>query len=574
MLHDPSVPLRIAAPRASAFLVLAVLHGGLSSLAAQPEPVYMQPGNGGATVQTMHPFQDALVFGANKTAWQLVWREMGGVDNRRLSLFRSDDGGNTWLPCLELPTLQDGRGSIAMGADCKTLSVVWDARESGFSSVYYGEINTDNCTWSCPHTALATGTSSSDFWAMDVESTIGGRVAVIYMRSYAGSQNGYFNGNWSSTIRVKQPGPCGTLFGAGQAINTGTTAVNANMVAIGDDVHIVYRTAHGGYGISYRGFDTRSEAFFSSTPADVPIGPNGNLDMHASNVAVITTNNRWARECQLACLHVLYATGDYVIGNGQIWHAWAPVAGAASGDWPRSVVASYPELLGGNQTYNHYTLATGENDAVFAIWKKKVANVTEFRLQPFGCGAALPDQLLFSWNSDDAAGINGHRGSNTMAKPHFMVSLQGIPMEGVLMWRARGNPAVKGRAHTVAYGRTCELAAKQPTLRSRNTPTIGAPPLVLETSGFVNSNPAVLMAGTACTSITFGPKCWILHNMVIAIAVGPITGCGQTVTSLVVPDDSSLIDACLYFQAAQYNPTLNFPEQFILTNGLLAILDQ
>ena len=573
MLHDTSVLVRSDAPRAIVSLVLAVLCVALSPLAAQDKPVYTQPGTDGAKVQTMHPFQDALVFGANKTAWQLVWRELSATD-RRLSLFKSTDAGNTWplVPCLELPTSLDGRGSIAMGADCKTLSVVWDARDPdpAYSSVHYGEVDTTTCLWSCGPTLLATGTSSSNFWAMDVESTLGGRVAVAYMRSYSGSQNTWFNGNWSSTIRVKQPGACNP-FGPGQAINTGAYAVNANMVAIGDDVHIVYRTAYGGYGISYRGFDTRSGLFLDA--ADVPIGPNDNLDMHASNVAVIATDNSWARECKLACLHVIYATGDYTAGNGEVWRAWANVATAGTNlGWNRTLVMSRPELLGGNQNYYHYTLATGEDRAVYAVFTRKIGLLTSIEAQRFVCGTAYEHVGLFPTTSG-VPGINGHRGSHTTAKLHFMISRQGNP-EGVWMWRARGFDQLSGRARTVAYGRACELAGKQPTLRSHNTPTIGGPPLVLESSGFVNGNPAVLMAGTTCTSVTLGSSCWILQDMLLTLPVAPVTGCGQTVTSLVVPDDSSLIGVCLYLQAAQYAPSLNPGSDFILTNGLAAILDK
>lgn len=552
------------AARAQTLFVLAAF--GLTPLAAQI-PIYTQAGTGAAKVQTMHPFQDALVFGANKTAWQLVFRELSTTD-RRLSLLRSLDGGNTWSPCLEMPTLQDGRGSIAMGMDCKTLSVLWDARDtSGFSSVYYGEVDTVTCDWTCGPTMLAAGTSASQVWAMDVESTLGGRVAIIYMRSYGGTQNAWFNGNWSSTIRVKQPGLC--PFGDGQAINTGTYAVNANMVAIGDDVHIVYREATGGYGICYRSFDTRGETFYQS--ADVPIGPFNNADLQASNVAVIATDNIWAPACQLACLHVVYATGDYAAGNGKVWRAWADVATAGTNaGWNRTLVTTYPELLGGNQTYNHYTLTTGENRAVYANWKRKIGPITSIDSQRFVCGTAEAQVGLHA-SFDDMPGINGHRGSNTTSKRHIMFSIQGA-VEGVWMWR-HGQP-LAGRGRTVAFGRTGEFGGKQPTLRSHNTPTVPSS-LTLEASGLVNTGgPAFLMIGTMCvTPVQIGTSYWLLQDALMVLSLAPVANCGQTVTSIVIPNNSSLVDLCLYFQAVQYAPGNNLGSDFITTNSLLAVFD-
>src|SRR5690606_5802373 len=93
-------------------------------------------------------------------------------------------------------------------------------------------------------------------------------------------------------------------------INVGNTGTRADIQVRGEVVHCAYRSAVGGYGIFYRRFDAEQLSWLDG--GDVPVGPNGNVNLHASNANMLALDSA-------GDAYGLYSTGQSTPGQGEVW---------------------------------------------------------------------------------------------------------------------------------------------------------------------------------------------------------------------------------------------------------------
>jgi hypothetical protein len=525
--------------------------------------------NGGTTgsTLTMGSHRRALAFDAHKNLWSLVRRTVGTTST--LLLRRSTDGGTTWTATYNVPTVNGTNGAIVTGTHCETLHVLWSATgTSSLSSVYYRAFDTDTQTWIGSTTTLAVGTSSNDqYYANDIEVTSQARIAVTYSCRYTppsnSPQSSFFNGSWSSTIRLAQmAAPGAHVFGPGKAINTGASGIAANMQAVGQRIHIIYRSATGGYGIHYRAFDTdySVNGSFAQT-TDTLIDPAG----RATNIACIATDDD-CTHCFKERLYVIYTVGATTAGSGRIMMAVAQATGAdVQSNWTVTTVAADAPLMGGNYTYSHYSLAVGEDQKVYAVYSLKSQGHRRLYLREYKNGLVQGAPLIIcaTISNDRFAIVNGFRSTQVTSHVYASVSgkLSNINTGGYAAVFRRVN-----QARTVAYGAGCTMGpvvAGTPRLSSSNTPTIGTTYCI--TGRDLPSSSAGFMAiGSVCyqtpiaLSTPFLPGCFQHQNWIAFLPVGS-DSCGRLKLCVGIPNSLPLIGTDVFLQELhQIGTSFNF----------------
>lgn len=472
-----------------------------------------------------------------------------------LWLRRSLDGGATWSTVADAPTTGDGRGVLLYDSECHRLHVLWHATNGGsYNSVYHQEYDTVAGTWVGAPAVIAAATGAEDqYTAQDLEITPKGTVVLAFSTHRRPPPT--WNGNWATGLRVRPRGS--STWSIVYQLNTGSSGVYPNLLAIGETVHACYRSAFGGYGIFYRAFDTANLQF--TTAADVPVGPNGNTNLYASNVSVLACDS-------LGDLYVMYATGLASPGSGALHVAHATAGNYTT--WTQHQLVSDPPLTWGNSAFWNYGFSWSGGALVTAWWS--LANETHIKVyrRLYLNGRPVGPDITFatSPDNDQFKFLSGHRSPQMFLPAVLLVgsTTTNLPQGQLAFFGDR-------LASAVRFGASCQgKLTSLPVLEATAVPQLGSS-LSLALSNLPPSQPGQLLVGGTCwPGIPLDPIGLLgctLNQDVLLVFPYQSDASGKASASFPLPNDPNWNGLSVHLQALVLAPTHN-PANALLTNSL------
>jgi hypothetical protein len=529
----------------------SVLASGLFAQAAGP----ILSGSASSTAQSMGPSRRHVAIAPNGSFWAIV-REVDGTGGHLL-LQESTDGGLTWSGRHDTPTADDGQGAVVFGTACDLLHATWHALDGGaFANVYYQAFDTAARQWVGTPIVLAVGSGSNDqYYASDIEVTPLGTVVVAYS-THRTPVGGPWRGGWATGIVAMTSG--GTTFGSVQQVNTDTYGVQLDMQAVGETVHMAFRTNTGLYGIRYRAFDTQAMAFTTAGDVQVDVGT-----ANTSCIAADADGN----------LYVMYAAGGTAPGAGELRVAYA--AAGNYGSWSVQAVAPDPDLQRGNVTYGHFSLAANHGAVVAAIYSRRTGEQHRnvwFRVLS---GGVLVTPELSAASSSDAdrfaqlAGLrNTQSDSALMAVTESRAAVHPGNRVDLLLLAQSG--------YATTFGRACQGSlARLPRLATGAIPATNSTlPVLLD--GLPAGQAGVLFAGLRCLRTPLAldflgmPRC-ALYQATPGYIDFRSDPSGSARIDLAIPANPAYAGLPILLQAFALAPGAN-AFGGVVTNGLMTLL--
>lgn len=542
--------LALGAPRCAATILFALS----ASVTAQNLHTVVVAQPGGRTQVSASGRR--LAIGGDGSLWAGVWQQ-DAAGNRMFQVARSSDGGITWQAPIDTTTTDDGAGAIAAGTGCHDLHVVWHAKNGGtYTSVYHQVLDTGTGTWRGSPQVLLAGVSSSDqYSAADIAVTASGSVVALVQTNR--QPPAPWTGSWNAGLMVKRPGQ--TQWQGPFQINVGSSGTRADIQVRGEVVHCAYRSAVGGYGIFHRRFDAEQLAWLDG--GDVPVGPNGNTNLHASNANVLAIDGA-------GDAYVLYATGQSGPGQGEVWLAHASAGNYSS--WTQQKVYDDPPLAWGNTTYSFYSL-TVQNDLVLVQYSKAQDGNTTLYQQGFAAGQRVFGEvpLIVTTQTGRFTEVTGFRDTRGSGLSAIVNGTTAAAPDGIISVLLTG-PA----ATSFAHGASCPGSLPDiPWLVGNSLPQQGST-FHFGVSGVPAGSPGILLAGFACLpqplSLDFiGFTGCELYVASIATLGHVADAAGHSAFTLQVPAGPAVRGATLQLQNFSIAPGAN-PGGGVLTNALVA----
>ena len=484
----------------AAYLVASVFFA--SMLAAQGlHTIHAGKPNENARNQQSH--MRSLAAAADGSLWCLIYRKATPTTtDTQLLVMRSGDAGKNWTQVAEAPTKRDTWGACVTGANGKDLHVTWRAFDSAAGgSLYYQTLDTRTGKWNGAPSLLLQGQNANhQYIAHDIEITPAGTIVIS-------GGNHRQSPSWSGYLLVKKPGqPWSKQF----QLNVGTYGPNSNLQAIGEIVHIAYRSSLGGYGIFYRAFDTVSMKFLQAM--DVPVGPNKNQNQHASNICHIVADAS-------DNLYILWSNGASTPGQGKIWMSYASAGNYMT--WTQTLLINDPPLKWGNNANRGYSLGIAPGGLVYAIYSKASEQYQNLYIQMWSTGKKVGPEIPVSRSTEinRFQWVNGFRSTQVNSSLMATTSSPFTATQGsVTRFFLQGTPA-----RTLAFGAACSNASTgAPVLDSSNVPVLGSR-FVLTVKGMPKSSPGFLLVGTRCQlpALSLGflgrPNCFLYQDIVVPV---------------------------------------------------------
>jgi hypothetical protein len=510
-------------------------------------------GTGQLTVGSQGNHRRGLAVAPDGRLFAMV-READPTDSR-LVLHVSADGGASWtrLPQSDTPTSGDGSGAIVFGNECRVLHAAWNATGgTAVSDVHYQTFDIGAGQWLGQPVQLTTGTGVEDqYYANDVEVTAQGAVVVVI--STHRRPSGVWSSGWSTGIVVKPAGA--STFDPVRQVNTDLYGQAPDAQATGEVVHLAFRTNTGLYGTRYRAFDAATGTFTSASDAQVEQG--------TSNVSCIGADAS-------GDLYAVYNTGGTAAGSGEIRVAFATAANPTA--WTAQTVALDPDLIRGNVSYTHYSLASVDGDAMAVIYSKLTVEqhrTLYYRILVDGVFATQELTAVATNEVDRFAVVAGLRSTQSRTT-----------LTGVTESRAVSHPgrrveyfAIADSGRTVRFGRSCRGAlATWPSLAPGSVPRPQST-LSLDVRSPAPGQPGLLLAGITClgTPIALAPiglgDCALFHDTLVSLTfVADPSGFARV--SFPVPASPPYLAVPLQWQAFVVAPGAN-PLGGLTTNGLM-----
>ncbi|MBK8975424.1 MAG: hypothetical protein IPM29_05825 [Planctomycetes bacterium] len=464
--------LRIATALCAATLALPVAAqgGALSPLAT---------GSASVTVSSMSSWRRSVVIAPTGVMWALLRDVDPGVGDGQLYLTASTDGGATWTGRFDLATAGDGAGALCADRSCGTLQIAWNALNGGaFQDVYYQEFDTRAVRFVGSPQQLTTATSSNDqYYAEDVAVTERGAV-VLAISTHRSPPVPPWRSGWSSGLLVRPAGAA--VFDPVRPVNTDAYGVRIDLQAVGEVVHGAFRTNTGLYGIRYRGFDCATGAFTTTTDVQVDVGT-----ANVSQIAVTRNGD----------MYVLYVAGGTTAGTGELRVGYSTVANPTQ--WTVQPLAADTDLLRGNVSYYHYSLATDGLGNVVAFYSRKTGEQHQnlyYRVLIAG-QIVTPETLAVpSTDADRFLIVGGIRNPGTVVAPSCIVESRAAVHVGNRVDLLRLGNGALAVEHGVGCAGSLPVA---PRFAAVSLP-IGGGTLSLQLSDAPASTPGALLFGFSC----------------------------------------------------------------------------
>ena len=280
-------------------------------------------------------------------------------DSRRsdLELWRSDDGGSSWRKTASTSTDNDSNGVVV--PDGEHLSVLWSAVGSAtFGSVFWQRYDPRTDRWLGEPVLLAAGVSDDDQCAPSdlVRTPAGALVAVFGNRSTVRAPA--WNCSWSTGMRLLAAGAAPTAWSEMVQVNVASYGCAASAMGRGELVDITYRTCPNEAIHGLRTVDATKGTFVQDR--DENVGPEPGPEQFVANIGVLCVDGTGGR----SLLHLL---GSHGAGKGRLAVSWS-----RPGEPLRTTtIAEDPVLHAGNENPQHFTLARGPGNQVFAYFSKQ-----------------------------------------------------------------------------------------------------------------------------------------------------------------------------------------------------------
>lgn len=274
-----------------------------------------------------------------------------------LELWRSDDGGLTWRHAASTPTSDDGAGSVIPDGDL--LACLWSSRQgTPFSHVFFQRYDPASDRWLGEPVRLAEAASRDDqYHAGDLVRTSDGALVAVF-GNHAMPRGPAWTCSWSTGMRWLKVGAAATEWSPVVQVNVSNYGCMATALARGSLVDITYRTNPGEAIHGLRTVDGATGEF--AQQADENVGPEPGPGQYIANVGILCGDGIGGR----SLLHLL---GDRQPGNGRLVVSWS-----RPGEPVRTTpIASDPDLVAGNENPQHFVLARGPGNQVFALFAKQ-----------------------------------------------------------------------------------------------------------------------------------------------------------------------------------------------------------
>ena len=503
-----------------------------------------------------------IAYSPDGSMWALVYRGTT-AGARQLLLRRSVDGGRNWAGNSAIPVPTGANGSSSLGAihmdrNCDVLHVVYTVVHPIGAEAYYVTFDTVRRSFGTPQSlAYKPSNTNQSTYAYDVAVTEGGAV-VAGLQSHRGPRANWARfqrGSWVAAIRVKKRGA--SAFGPVTQVNTGSTGVAMNLLAEGEVVHCVYRSALGGYGINYRAFDIERDAFVH---AEIPIGPSSNSSITAANISHLVRDSQGG-------FNVLYPT------PGKLRLAWSPAGmHGQNASWTDATVVTDMGFTGGNTSQRFYSVTVSDGGNVFVFYAKPGESLQNLYLRIYFRGQPVSQEVLF--RSGGAAGafswLCGVRDPGVVATP-------------ALVYWGRAGSSGPGRVdlirvglgRSMSYGVGCAGSLPSvPRLAPGTTPVIGQK-LDVEATGHPASSVGAWLVGSVCApqpvdlSSAGLTGCELFHNLVLTLSMRTDAQ-GMVTFSTTTPNNPGLSGLGIHLQSVTIAPGAN-PAGAVVSNGVAAV---
>ncbi|MDP6423323.1 MAG: hypothetical protein QGG14_01160 [Planctomycetota bacterium] len=329
--------------------------------------------------------QKGLAITADGRLWSLVYWSDGSwkasnpnkLDpqrnlSRHLLVCMSKDGGKSWSRISEARTTGEGYGSLVVDPDGYTLHIVWYAwngkktTANWYNSVFYAPYDTRRGQWIGSDQVLVAGSDprTQTYSLPDIAITTSGVIGVVFVCA-RGVPTGWVGagGSWNAGLLWFK----NSKWSVPHRVNVGSTGVSPNIHAHGDNLHLSYRVAIGGYGICYRRFDTLTEKFGAEGELPVvpdPSNPKANIpNLRANNVSHCAVQPN-------GDVYVFYVTATAVASGGRHWFVYSK-SGANKFSAPMQIDDD-TGMGWGNNTYRFHNLARTGSGVVVAVYSKLV----------------------------------------------------------------------------------------------------------------------------------------------------------------------------------------------------------
>lgn len=555
-MSDRPLAHRALPLRASAILLAALAaHSTGTSLVGQTVGV-IATGVSGSTVSSQANWRRSTVMAPDGSLWAVV-RDLATDGTGQLYLRTSRDGGATWTGRYDLPTTEDGAAALDFGPGCETLHVGWHALDGGsWANVYHQEFDVATGSWVGQPNQLVAGSSANDqFYISDVCVTAGGAVVVAITTHRAPVGN--WTSGWSAGIFVRPAGAA--AFDPVRQVNTDTYGQRIDCQNDGEIIHMSFRTNTGLYGTRYRGFDCATGQFTSASDVQVALA--------TANVAHIGMDDT-------RTLYVIYTTGGSSPGTGEIRMATAPAANPAT--WTSHLVASDADLLKGNVSDVHYSLANAPG-AIFPVYSKKTAdNFQTLYYQVWSGGVQVLGETvaIATTDAERFRVVGGVRNPGDALSTGVVVENRSSNFPDRQVEYVRLGSAARG----TEFGSPCQGSLAAPPRLSLGALPIGGGMLDLRWSDAPASQPVAAFADPFCLTPPFdlsaigAPGCAIAIGTSVSFAVGTTSGTGTANLQLAIPMNPTFAGQAVHFQSVVVAPGANLAS-IVLTNAVTMVAD-
>lgn len=538
--------------------------------------------------------QKAFAATSDGRLWALTWFDDGSWNDtntlspqrdlaRHLELHSSRDGGQSWTRVTEARTTGDAYGSLVVGPDGRTLHLCWYAwngqkdATNFYTSVFYAAFDTRSDAWVGADHLLVQGFDSVNqtYSTPDIAVTSSGVIGVVFSSARA-VPSGWVGGTgaWHSGLCWKK----GANWSAPHRINDDGSGVLANISAHGDDFHMCYRVTTGGYGVSYRRFDTTTETF--GAEGELPVVPSATNPRR--NISNLYANNASHVAIDVnGDVYVLYSTGTSSTGGGKLFYVHAA---AGSYTFGAPIEIDDDTSLGwGNNTYRSFDLARSADGGITAVYSKRVEKHKTLYMRILRPTAPVPPRtvpaLTLRAGADDEF-------QQLCAQTEVLGGREQLVQYSDLRPFATFTGGAvfgfgKSAGMTVFHGAACSGAKSfSPSLRGASLPTLGAT-FTLALGGHPPQGPGALLLGLDDTKlfgaiplpldmVPFGmPGCSLTQDVVLTFAYATNAN-GEASLPLPLPNDTNLVGLPLHWQAYVIVVAANAGNA-VVSNGLTMI---
>ncbi|MBK8096788.1 MAG: hypothetical protein IPK26_06755 [Planctomycetes bacterium] len=355
------------------------------------------------SVVCMPPYQRSFAAGPDGSLFVLIARnrwpdaERKQAPERKLELWRTDDGCLNWRQAATVPARAGGDGVVVAADRGKRLHLCWTGTDDQpWAGVCYQEFDPTAGMFVGSPVVLAPGKGEEmQYNVYDLDRSAAGAL-VATIGNHRQNEAPWTCG-WSTGLIWRKPGA--TTWEPIAQVNVDSYGIWGEVQVDGALAHVTYRTKGWDPIIAIRSFDLAAGGFTTDTDVPVTAPPAGGQQVsNGSLTCVDRTGNVW----------VLYATGQDGPGQGKLMIAFA--RRGATTVWQHLEVGDDPPIQGGNYNYAHFTISHGPGNQVIVFWSKIAEEFATLYQRTFDDGQAIGEaKIVHRGVANEFQQVTGHR---------------------------------------------------------------------------------------------------------------------------------------------------------------------